>query len=584
MGRTEPSHGRPPPGFRRDVRAKRAKATVNKTIPAMLAAHPRARRGVEGAELVVDPPVVSLSLPPARSLGKVGGEGGGEGGPKKKGKGGRGKGGDGEDEGRNAGGTVKEGKGGRKGSTDSSRGSVKKGPRISLRVTDTLTAAYSLLLLPVPTTFPSTSSPPSPSFPTSPQAKPKQQQHHRDLSNTTTRVAILNMASPLSPGGGFLNGAAGQVQEEAALCARTTLFPSLRDAFYRLPELGVVWTRDVLVFRGNTRNTHGKGGGKGKAGLEEEDMEEEGEEEEGKEDKENEDNDDAEMPLLPKPRRWFLDVATAAMLRHPDIEVDPVSGYAQYTAAADRELAIRKMRAVMRVFVSRGAKRIVLGAWGCGVYGNPVGEVARAWRRVLLPGGGRSKDKDKDEDKDEDEDGSEKVRGKGGKVGKGKNSENNKKRKPGNIDSWDQIEEIVFAIKDPGMARAFATAFGEGLIYEGDGAEEDGEEEMVEEEEEEEDKATKELLAKIQELQIRVEQARTPQLRDGLNAVLVGLKSQLPMPVPEANRSNVGGLSPSEDQGGEDTDEDEDEDEDEYEDEYEENNADSSEELEKGQS
>ena len=56
MGRTEPPLGRPPAGFRRDVRAKRARATANKVIPSVLAAHLRARRGVEAAELVVDPP------------------------------------------------------------------------------------------------------------------------------------------------------------------------------------------------------------------------------------------------------------------------------------------------------------------------------------------------------------------------------------------------------------------------------------------------------------------------------------------------------------------------------------------------
>jgi hypothetical protein len=46
-------------------------------------------------------------------------------------------------------------------------------------------------------------------------------------------VAVLNMASPIRPGGGFLDGANSQ---EEFLCARTTLFPSLWDSFYRLPD------------------------------------------------------------------------------------------------------------------------------------------------------------------------------------------------------------------------------------------------------------------------------------------------------------------------------------------------------------
>jgi len=38
------------------------------------------------------------------------------------------------------------------------------------------------------------------------------------------------MASPLRPGGGVLTGATSQ---EEFLCARTTLYPSLREKFYR---------------------------------------------------------------------------------------------------------------------------------------------------------------------------------------------------------------------------------------------------------------------------------------------------------------------------------------------------------------
>ena len=56
------------------------------------------------------------------------------------------------------------------------------------------------------------------------------------------------MASPLRPGGGVLTGATSQ---EEFLCARTTLLPSLRESFYRLPEIGAVFTHDVLVFRGS---------------------------------------------------------------------------------------------------------------------------------------------------------------------------------------------------------------------------------------------------------------------------------------------------------------------------------------------
>ena len=96
-------------------------------------------------------------------------------------------------------------------------------------------------------------------------------------SKTQTRpnVAVLNMASPIRPGGGFLDGANSQ---EEFLCARTTLFPSLWDSFYRLPEVGGIYTPDVLVFRDSTPEA----------------------------------ND------LTKRDRYFLDVVSAGMFRFPD--------------------------------------------------------------------------------------------------------------------------------------------------------------------------------------------------------------------------------------------------------------------------
>src|ERR1700753_4284550 len=66
----------------------------------------------------------------------------------------------------------------------------------------------------------------------------------RDLASDPNRksqrvnVAVLNMASPLRPGGGVLNGASSQ---EESLCSRTTLLPSLRESWYRLTEYGGIW-------------------------------------------------------------------------------------------------------------------------------------------------------------------------------------------------------------------------------------------------------------------------------------------------------------------------------------------------------
>jgi hypothetical protein len=42
------------------------------------------------------------------------------------------------------------------------------------------------------------------------------------------------------------------------------------------------------------------------------------------------------------------------------------------------------MRVVARAAVQKGVDVVVLGVWGCGAYGNPVGEIAEAWMRVLV--------------------------------------------------------------------------------------------------------------------------------------------------------------------------------------------------------
>ncbi|RYO98188.1 hypothetical protein DL764_007160 [Monosporascus ibericus] len=457
MGRTEPSYGRPPAGFRRDVRAKRAKATANKVIPALLSAHPRARRGVESAELIVDPP--PLLRGGRRDSGAPVGSSDGESERKTKKK-----------KNKKASPPPPPPPPPTRSGEDGGAGGGR--PRISMRVAETLAVARSLLTM---TT-----------------AKGKAE----DLGNRDARVGILNMASPLAPGGGFLNGSAAQ-QEEGSLCMRTTLLPSLRDGFYRLPELGAVYTPDVLVFRDSAADEDGGGG-------------------------------DGDSPLLGKADRWFVDCVSAAMLRMPeteevdmevaaepepepeagdgdgdgdDADVDAGAGMGGgrrrvYADTADRELVRRKMRVVMRVFQAKGVKRVVLGAWGCGAYGNPVEEIAEAWKKVLL-GSGREGN------------------------GNGKGRKNAKKE-----ETWEGIEEVVFAIRSAGLAERFARAFGDGLVQE----EQETHEEATEESQDGDDleeAISRELRDKIQQMELQIQQARNPHMRSGLSAVIASLRSQL---------------------------------------------------------
>ncbi|OHW94220.1 hypothetical protein CSPAE12_07136 [Colletotrichum incanum] len=277
------------------------------------------------------------------------------------------------------------------------------------------------------------------------------------------------MASPLTPGGGFVNGASSQ---EESLCMRTTLLPSLKDEYYRLPELGAIYTSDVLVFR---------------------------------------DEDSSEV--LEKKNRWFVDCISAAMLRNPETDRDEMSGFSYYVHEKDRQLILEKMKVVLRVCQMKGIKKIVLGAWGCGAYGNPVAEVAKAWRKALVP----------------------------------RNDAKGKKKL--NKETWIGIEDVVFAIKDPGMADAFEEAFGKGI-------ERDELDEVSDAEDNEldvDERNRVELQTRISELKQRIEATSNLQLKKGLNSILAGLLSQL---APGAEDDSGGNEEDDEEEDDEDEDED----------------------------
>ncbi|KAK0938128.1 hypothetical protein LTR29_010239 [Friedmanniomyces endolithicus] len=265
---------------------------------------------------------------------------------------------------------------------------------------------------------------------------------------------VLSFASPLKPGGGFLEGANSQ---EEFLCARTTVYPSLWDSFYRLPEVGGILTPDVMVFRDST----------------------------------------PEANELLKRDRYFVDVVSAGMLRFPETrgrasDEKPEHGCSCGVSYCDRdrELVTRKMKAVMRIAQAKGAERLVLGAWGCGAYGNPVKEVARIWRKVIA-----------------------------GSL---------RQRRP-NVERWQGIKEIVFAIPDRNMAREFELAFKDVLAVDTPASPPDVEDVDASPEQSvpNEDAETSELVTKIQETEMQIELITNPRSRQRLREVLANLNRDL---------------------------------------------------------
>ncbi|MEV7566476.1 TIGR02452 family protein [Streptomyces tanashiensis] len=165
-------------------------------------------------------------------------------------------------------------------------------------------------------------------------------------ADTTRPVAVLNFASARNPGGGYLNGA--QAQEEA-LCRASALHATLlrapayyahhraeRDALY---TDRVIHSPRVPVFR-DDRGT-----------------------------------------LLAEP-------FTVGFLTSPA----PNAGVVRRNTPelADRLPAALASRAerVLETAAAAGYRRLVLGAWGCGVFRNDPAEVAGTFR-ALLTGEGR---------------------------------------------------------------------------------------------------------------------------------------------------------------------------------------------------
>lgn len=280
------------------------------------------------------------------------------------------------------------------------------------------------------------------------------------------KVAVLSMASPLRPGGGVLTGSTSQ---EESLCVRSTLYPSLREEFYRLPPLGSIYTPDVMIFR-------------------------------------DEDNKD-----LPKRDRFYVDVISCAALRFPELEGG------RYEKAGDREQTWEKMRAVMRAAVQGGVDRIVLGAWGCGAYGNPVEEVADGWKKVLMASAG-----------------------KGGR---------------GNKEEWSGVDQVVFAI---------STKQAEGnhqlevfrQVFEGIAVKEEVEEAPAEPEASQEDEMRANDIHEIKEAiavkEDQLDKVKNEHLRKRIAEVLVGLKREL---VEKSGQNDTdGGRVRSDAEGGAETD------------------------------
>lgn len=168
----------------------------------------------------------------------------------------------------------------------------------------------------------------------------------QELAAKVEGVGVLNFASAKNPGGGFLRGAHAQ---EESLVRASTLYASLssdaakpyydahreaKDAWY---SDRMIFTKHVVVFRDDVGN------------------------------------------ILKHPYR--VSVVTAAA---PNVRALTKQGR-KIDPEELEEILSSRLRKIFRIFTLEGLHTLVLGAWGCGVFGNHPNHVASIFAGLLEP-------------------------------------------------------------------------------------------------------------------------------------------------------------------------------------------------------
>ncbi|KAI6777448.1 hypothetical protein HG530_001393 [Fusarium avenaceum] len=168
---------------------------------------------------------------------------------------------------------------------------------------------------------------------------------------------VVNFANRHSPGGGWMNGAMAQ---EEALCYRSSLALSLNKKHYPLERDQALYSPYVLIMREDIPSGHRLSSLRAR-----------------------------ELPVV--------SVLTIAALRNPRVRVFRNVPYTNQSYQSnsvvydkhvfahdrDRNLTKAKMRLSLRMAANNKHDTLVLGALGCGVYGNPPEDVANCWLEVL---------------------------------------------------------------------------------------------------------------------------------------------------------------------------------------------------------
>jgi len=156
-------------------------------------------------------------------------------------------------------------------------------------------------------------------------------------------VAVLNMANANHAGGGWQHGALAQ---EEAICYRSSLAKTLHRKHYPIPDDAAIYSPTVLLIRDNMKHGH--------------DL----------------------LDFRDPSQLDVVSVISCAAVCQPFLKKD-ASGRPTYRDQKDVKLMKEKMRVVLRTAIRNKHRQVVLGALGCGAFGNPRHVVASMWKEVL---------------------------------------------------------------------------------------------------------------------------------------------------------------------------------------------------------
>jgi len=150
---------------------------------------------------------------------------------------------------------------------------------------------------------------------------------------TSEKILTLNMASHIHSGGGVANGARAQ---EECLFRSSNYFLHLPQAIYPLNDDELILSRNVKVFK---------------------------------------DAMDGYKYITP----FYVNCVAVAALCDPKTQYLMNNHNETYTLDSDREIMRTKIRDIFKIAYLNKYDTLVLGALGCGAFGNPAEEVAKLY-------------------------------------------------------------------------------------------------------------------------------------------------------------------------------------------------------------